>query len=215
MTRTSPSHSTRQASTRRASPSLRGAWSLDTLRAESLEGALIGHQSWALLRRYRCRLLLAEILKGVDRNIWMPLSPSQELAREVTCFGRSTWSQLKWATGDLPEECRFLLNTRLVFLKKEKDPTSKQFDDDEWIRSLTEAQEVTADVAEDRKRLTPKKFGPFRWESSCGSMSRDDFWHSSREKLQSSRHRSGRSEWVPQVALRPWPSFISSSSMNG
>ena len=51
--------------------------------------------------------------------------------------------------GDSPEECRFLLNTQLVFLKKEKDPTTKQFDDDEWIRSLTEAQEITTDVPED------------------------------------------------------------------
>ena len=36
--------------------------------AESLEGAMSGHQSWALLSCYRCRLLLAEIPKGVDRN---------------------------------------------------------------------------------------------------------------------------------------------------
>ena len=36
--------------------------------AESLEGAMSGHQSWALLCRYRCRLLLAKIPKGVDRN---------------------------------------------------------------------------------------------------------------------------------------------------
>ena len=32
---------------------------------------------------------------------------------------------IKWATGDLPEECRFLLNTHTMFLKKEKDPTSE------------------------------------------------------------------------------------------
>ena len=32
-----------------------------TARAESLEGAMSGHQSWAVLCRYRCRLLLAEI----------------------------------------------------------------------------------------------------------------------------------------------------------
>ena len=36
-----------------------------------------------------------------------------------------------------------------MFLKKEKDPTSKQFDDDEWVRSPTEAQEVTTDIPED------------------------------------------------------------------
>ena len=29
---------------------------------------------------------------------------------------------IKWAIGDLPEECRFLLNTQLIFLKKERGP---------------------------------------------------------------------------------------------
>ena len=36
--------------------------------AESLEGAISGHQSWALLCRYRCRLLLAEVPRGTGRN---------------------------------------------------------------------------------------------------------------------------------------------------
>ena len=72
---------------------------------------------------------------------------------------------IRWAIGDLPQECRFLLNTQLMFLKKEKDPTSKQFDDDEWIRSLTEAQEITADVPEDsvmydHQAVDPKKVPP-------------------------------------------------------
>ena len=74
---------------------------------------------------------------------------------------------IKWSTGDLPEECRFLLNTQLMFLKKELDPTSKQFDDDEWIRSLTEAQEITADVPEDsvlydQQEVDPKKVRPIQ-----------------------------------------------------
>ena len=43
------------------------------------------------------------------------------------------------APGDLPEECRFFLSTQMMFMKKEKEPTTKIFDDDEWIRSLTEA----------------------------------------------------------------------------
>ena len=79
---------------------------------------------------------------------------------------------IKWAIGDLPEECRFLLNTQLMFLKKEKDPTSKQFDDDEWIRSLTEAQEITADVPEDsvmndkRALSTRKRSGPTKWAAA-------------------------------------------------
>ena len=70
------------------------------------------------------------------------------------------------ATGDFPEECRFLLDTQLMFLKKEKDPTSKLLDDDDWIRSLTEAQEITADVREDsvmdHQEVDPKKVRPIQ-----------------------------------------------------
>ena len=74
---------------------------------------------------------------------------------------------IEWATGDLPEECRFLFDTQLMFLKKEKDPTTKQFDDDEWIRSLTEAQEVTTDIPEesvtsDQQDVDPKKVRPIQ-----------------------------------------------------
>ena len=74
---------------------------------------------------------------------------------------------IKWVTGDLPEECRFLLNTHLVFLKKEKDPTSKQFDGGEWIRSLAEAQEDTTDIPEDgvtfdQQDVDPKKVRPIQ-----------------------------------------------------
>ena len=39
-----------------------------TALAESVVGAMSGHQSWALLCRYCCRLLLAAVPKGVDRN---------------------------------------------------------------------------------------------------------------------------------------------------
>ena len=68
---------------------------------------------------------------------------------------------IKWATGDL------LLDARLMFLKTEKDPTSKQFDDDEWIRSLTEAQQVSTDVPEDsvtydQQDVDPEKVRPIQ-----------------------------------------------------
>ena len=79
---------------------------------------------------------------------------------------------IMWVTRDLPEECRYLLNTQL-FLKK-KDPTSKQFDFDEWIRSLADAQEVTTDdpedsVIHDQQVVDPKKVrsiqtGEFLWK---------------------------------------------------
>ena len=37
-----------------------------------------------------------------------------------------------------------------MFLMKEKDSTTKLFDDDERIRSLTKAQAVTVDIPEER-----------------------------------------------------------------
>ena len=66
---------------------------------------------------------------------------------------------IKWAMGDLPEECRFLVNTR--------GGPDQQFDDDEWIRSLAEAQEVTTDIPEDsvtydQQDVDPKKVRPIQ-----------------------------------------------------
>ena len=54
-----------------------------------------------------------------------------------------------------------------MFMKKENDPTSKQFDDNEWIRSLAEAQEVTSDIPEDsvaydQQDVDPKKVRPIQ-----------------------------------------------------
>ena len=47
-------------------------------------------------------------------------------ARHTMClFQALDILTLKWATGDLPEVCRFLLNTQLMFLKKEKNTNTK------------------------------------------------------------------------------------------
>ena len=85
---------------------------------------------------------------------------------------------VKWATGDIPEECRFLLDMQLMFLKKEKDPTNKLFDDDERIRSLA-AQAVAPDMPEgslfhDQGGVDPKKKVPSRWRSFCEKVFADD-----------------------------------------
>ena len=45
-------------------------------------------------------------------------SPSQEPARGGALFRELDILNIKWSTGDLPEECRFLLDTQLIFLKK-------------------------------------------------------------------------------------------------
>ena len=68
---------------------------------------------------------------------------------------------------DLLEECRFLLDTQHVFFKQEKDPTTKLFDADEWIRSDTEVRAVIADIPEERithnqHEVDPKKVRPIQ-----------------------------------------------------
>ena len=81
---------------------------------------------------------------------------------------------IKWAIGDLPEECRFLLNTQLMFLKKEKDPTTKLFDDDEWIRASRKSPQTSRKTVScmTSKLSTRKRFGPSKWENSRKYVSR-------------------------------------------
>ena len=71
---------------------------------------------------------------------------------------------MKCTTGDLPEEWQFRVNTQIVVLKKEKDPTTKMFDDDEWLRSLTEAQEISQRIVSRTTRVKPtlKKVHPIQ-----------------------------------------------------
>ena len=62
-------HRTRQAAARRSPPSLSDGPSTHGLPIRHcLEGAIHGHQSWAVLCRYRYRLVLAEVPQGSDRN---------------------------------------------------------------------------------------------------------------------------------------------------
>ena len=43
---------------------------------------------------------------------------------------------VKWAVDALPPSCRWLLNTQLLFLRKNREPTCKTFDDAEWLEWL-------------------------------------------------------------------------------
>ena len=158
-------------------------------------------------------------VRANGRNTWMPSSPSQEASRGDASFGCSTFSQSS-GRQETWEERRFLVNTQLMLLKKEKDPTSKQFDDDEWIRSLTEAQEVTTDVPEDsvmydQQDVVPEKVRPIQMEEFLRKyVSRRLLVLSEGEiaALTTSMRQIG---WVPRGAPRPWPSLTSSSTMNG
>ena len=83
-------------------------------------------------------------------------------------FGVLQVLTVKWATGDLPEECQFFLDTQLVFFcKNEKEPATLLFDDDKLIRSLTEAETITA---------VSQKCDPSRWKRTRSqNMSRQFF----------------------------------------
>ena len=41
---------------------------------------------------------------------------------------------VRWAIGDLPDCCRWLLDTQLMFLRKERELVCKHFSDEEWTR---------------------------------------------------------------------------------
>ena len=55
---------------------------------------------------------------------------------------------VRWATNNLPASCRWLLNTQLLFLRKSREPTAKQFDDEEWLRAVQD-DDWQQDIAED------------------------------------------------------------------
>ena len=152
------------------------------------------------------------------KNIRTQSSPSLLLGRGGVCFEVLTFSQLSGRQQTCPESADS--SSQLMFLTKEKDPTTKFFDDDERIRSLTEAHEITADVPEDsvmydQQAVDPKRSGPFKWVNSCGNTSRGGSLRSVKVKLQPSRHRCESSELDSKVALKPLPSSTSSSTTRG
>ena len=59
-------------------------------------------------------------LLAIGRNIWTSIVSFPGDGQKRPLFWGLDILTIKWATGDLPEECRFLLNTQLMFLKKEK-----------------------------------------------------------------------------------------------
>ena len=102
---------------------------------------------------------------------------------------------IKWAICDSPEECRFLLNTQLMFLKREKDPTTKLSDEDEWIW-LTDGSARNRSRHPRSKLSTRKRYGPFKWENYCGNMSRGF--------ISKTQRRRNRSPHDSNAATRSW-----------
>eukprot|EP00973_Karenia_brevis_P060931 8473136-Karenia_brevis.AAC.1 len=43
-----------------------------------------------------------------------------------------------WATGTLPKSARWLMDTAVMFLKKDKELKVEDFDEDEWLHDLQE-----------------------------------------------------------------------------
>ena len=110
----------------------------------------------------------------------------------------------KWATWDLPGECRFLLNTQQTFFKKEKDP----------------AQEITADIPEERDAFDqegadPKKVRLIQmgyFFRKCVSRRLQALSENEIAALTTPMRQLGM---VLKAALKLSPSSTSSSTMNG
>ena len=114
---------------------------------------------------------------GSQRRRWssrhLPAAQSTMRGSEYSIF-----SQSKWATGDLPEECRFLLDTQLMFLKKETDSTTKMF----WWRWMDSISNGSAGNDRRHHRRTTCIWPRGSWseksssypngENFCGNVSR-------------------------------------------
>ena len=102
-----------------------------------------------------------------DRNTRMHSSPSLAQGKEGVCFEGVTFSHLSGRLAICQKNAASSSTRSLWFLKKETDPTTKLSDDDEWIRSSTEAQEITADAPEesvsyDQQAVDPQKVCPIQ-----------------------------------------------------
>ena len=86
-----------------------------------------------------------------------------------------------WATNTLPTTCRWLLNTQVLFLMKGGEAASKDFDDEEWLQCVPDAQvaeegpEVDVDdvvmsvnISADDD-LSKKRCDPSKLSSSCAN----------------------------------------------
>ena len=71
--------------------------------------------------------IVLQALQASVRNTWMLSFFFAGAGQRRRLFRVLDILMVKWTTGDLPEDCRFLFNTQLMFLKKEKDPTTKIF----------------------------------------------------------------------------------------
>ena len=49
---------------------------------------------------------------------------------------------VRWAVNALPDSCRWLLNTQVLFLTKIREPTCKELDDEEWLNIALDEDDV-------------------------------------------------------------------------
>ena len=73
-----------------------------------------------------------------------------------------------WATGTLPETARWLLDTFVIFLDKDKDLKAEDFDEEEWLNSCSAANTEETDEAKTApagpKKVRPIQMGEVLWK---------------------------------------------------
>ena len=79
------------------------------------------------------------------KSNWRPCVPLRLRVKEQSTWMQSLRSQVM-GRGDECSEFFF----DVMFRQKEKEALTKMFDDDGWIRPLTEAETITVDIPEDK-----------------------------------------------------------------
>ena len=102
-------------------------------------------------------------------------------------------------------------------LIRKKGSSTNTFDDDEWIPSLREAQEITADIEEDRlthdrSEADPFKVRPIQMGQFLPKCVSRRLLPLSEGELQPSQQQCGSWEMALKAAPKPWPSSASLSS---
>ena len=104
----------------------------------------------------------------VKLSLWLATGPSGDCQEQLSDMMRGGGARtrrrlqralddltVRWALNDLPDACRWLLNTQALFLIKSREPTCKEFDDEEWLRAA-----ANGEWAEDIRESEVESYGP-------------------------------------------------------
>ena len=146
--------------------------------------------------------------------------PSQALDSEDRSSESSTSSQSSGPQKRFQKKVSILPRYAAHVPEERKRLPQKNIDDDEWIRSLTEAKAITADIPEehithDQSEVDSKKVRLVQVGESLRKYVSRRLLALSEGEIAAVTPACDKSVLVPWEELKPSPSFIRSSLMNG